>query len=260
MAAESSSDGIGGRFDASFTWVAAGLAVLHALLGLVLFEPTLFPGGDNAGYLILGDALRSGEGYRDLYLPGAPLHGKYPPFLPGMIAVLGGVQAAKFAMLVCTSLAVWVTARLGRCLLGAGPALLAAAVLAFNPTLLEYGHYILSEAPFVLLVLLSLWAFQRDDTLGVALAMAAAIAAFATRTAGLTILLALPIAWLVRKQVRPAAAGGAAALAALVAWGLYQGWAAPDQPGYLQELVLIDPYTPEPGVGRPQRIGSPGCG
>ena len=60
------------------TW--AGIAVaLHVLLGLVLYDPTLFTGGDNAGYMILGDALRSFRGYLDLHLPETPLHTKYPP-------------------------------------------------------------------------------------------------------------------------------------------------------------------------------------
>ncbi|MDH3733041.1 MAG: hypothetical protein OEU54_05880, partial [Gemmatimonadota bacterium] len=68
--------------DRRFGLIALALAALHAIGGLLLFEPTLFPGGDNAGYLILGEALREGEGYRDLYLPGSPLHAKYPPVFP----------------------------------------------------------------------------------------------------------------------------------------------------------------------------------
>jgi hypothetical protein len=233
-----------------FGWTAAGLATLHAVVGLLLFEPTLFPGGDNAGYLILGDSLRTGSGYRDLYLPGSPLHARYPPLLPSLLALLGtlgGTHLAKIAMLACTSLAVWVTAILGRRLVGDGPALFAAALLAINPTLLEYGHYILSEAPFVLLVVLALWASQRDDRQGAVLATVAAVGAFATRTAGLTVLLALPLSWVARKSWRRAAWGGIVAISTLAIWGLYQRWAAPEQPGYLQELVLIDPYTPEAG-------------
>ncbi|MCG8466743.1 MAG: glycosyltransferase family 39 protein, partial [Gemmatimonadetes bacterium] len=226
----------------SFGWAAVGLAVLHAVVGLVLYEPTLFPGGDNAGYLILGDALRSGAGYRDLYLPGAPLHAKYPPLFPAMLAALGAVQASKLAVLACTSLVVWATARLGRLYAGPRPALLAAGLLAINPTLLEYGHYILSEAPFTLAVLLALWAFKRDDSKGALLAILAAAAAFATRTAGLTILLALPLAWILKREPRRSLWAAASALAVLLAWGAYQSWAAPNQPGYLQELVLVDPY------------------
>jgi len=234
----------------SFPWIVCGLALLHLLIGIFLFEPTLFPGGDNAGYLILGDALRHGEGYRDLYLPGAPWHARYPPLLPMLLAgvgVFGGVVLAKAVMLVLTTLAVWVTAHLGRRWIGEGPALLAATLMALNPTLLDYGHYILSEAPFVVLVLLALWASHRDDTKGVVLAMAAAVGAFATRTAGMTILAALPLAWLVEGRRRRAAWSGVVAVATLALWSLYQHWAAADDPGYLAQLVLVDPYTPESG-------------
>lgn len=132
-----------------FASLSIGLAALHFVFGLPVFEPTLFPDGDNAGYLILGDALRSGEGYRDLYLPGTPLHAKYPPFLPLLLAGiggLGGVGAAKVAMMLCTTAAVWVIAHFGRRWVGVGPGLAAAGLMAVNPTLLEYGHYILTEA------------------------------------------------------------------------------------------------------------------
>ena len=236
---------------ASFSRAALGIAAMHAVLGLLVFEPALFPGGDNAGYLILGEALRSGEGYRDLYLPGAPLHAKYPPVLPSLLAVmgwLGSVQLFKLGMLACTSATVWLTARLGRDLIGPGPALIAAGLLAVNPTLLEYGHYILSEAPFVLFVVLSLWAADRDDRVGATVAVGAAVLAFGTRTAGLAVLLALPLTWGLRKRVRRAAGAAGAAVAAMLAWGVYQSRAAPTQASYLEELLLVDPYDPAAGA------------
>lgn len=251
MSASATEEARAGLDDRTFGWAAIGLAVLHAVGGLLLFEPTLFPGGDNAGYLILGESLRGGEGYRDLYLPGAPLHAKYPPVLPSMLAVLGwigSVQVFKLAMLACTSVTVWLTARVGKSLVGAGPALVAAGLLAINPTLLEYGHYILSEAPFVMFVMLSMWAAGRDDRLGTALAIGAAVAAFGTRTAGLAMLFALPIAWLFRRQFARAAIAGGAAITTMAAWAIYQGRAAPTQASYLQELMLVDPYTPEAGA------------
>ncbi|MYA32774.1 MAG: hypothetical protein F4164_08005 [Gemmatimonadales bacterium] len=235
----------------SFGLAAFGFALLHLILGFLVFEPTLFPGGDNAGYLILGDALRNGEGYRDLYLPGTPLHARYPPLLPVMLAGLGwigGVLGAKIGMLLMTTLVVWATAHFGRQWMGAGPALAAAGLLAVNPTLLEYGHYVLSEGPFVLWIVAALWLSQRDDGRGALLAMGAAIAAFATRTAGMTVLMALPLAWLLARRYRRAGWTMLVAVATLAAWALYQRWAAADQPGYLSVLLLVDPYSPEAGT------------
>ena len=233
-----------------FGLAALGFAMVHLLLGLLVFELTLFPGGDNAGYLILGDALRSGEGYRDLHLPGTPLHARYPPLLPSLLAGLGSigdVGLAKVAMLLFTATTVWVTAHLGRGWIGAGPALGAAGILAVNPTLLEYGHYILSEAPFALCVVAALWLSMRNDRKGAVLAMAAAVAAFATRTSGMTLLAALPFAWLLQGHRRRALWAGVAAFGVLGGWALYQRLAAAAEPGYLAVLLLVDPYTPAAG-------------
>ncbi|MCG8468091.1 MAG: hypothetical protein MJB57_07745 [Gemmatimonadetes bacterium] len=233
-----------------FQWFAAGLAIIHAALALLVFEPILFPGEDNAAYLILGESLRSGEGYRDLNLPGSPLHAKYPPLFPALLALtgaIGGVQASKLAMLVFTSCAVFVTALLGRRLVGDRPALLATAVLAVNPPLLEYGHYVLSEAPFVLFVVLALLGWHRGGARGAAIAIGAATAAFATRTAGFTVLLAICFGWAFQRAWRYAAIAAGVTLLAVVGWGGYQAWAAPHQPNYLEELLLVDPYTPAAG-------------
>lgn len=42
---------------------------------------------DDAIYVALGRAIATGAGYRSIYLPGAPLHVKYPPLLPALLAL-----------------------------------------------------------------------------------------------------------------------------------------------------------------------------
>ena len=237
--------------DRNFRFIAAGFAALHLVLGMLVFEPILFPGGDNAHYLILGEALRTGEGYRDLYLPGTPLQARYPPLFPVFLAVLGwfgGVNLAKAAMLLLTAGIVWITARFARRHAGAGPAVVAAALLSVNPTLLEYGHYILSEAPFTLLIVAALLLEPREDRRGVLLATLFACGAFATRTAGMALLLALPMARLLAGSKRQAvwsAAGGATAMAS---WLGYQRSVASDVPSYLEVLLQRDPYALDSGT------------
>ncbi len=257
----------------------AALAVLlHVAGGLLLFEPILHPGGDNAIYMILGEALRTGEGYRDLYLPTAPLHTKYPPFYPALLGVLGwvgGAQVFKLASLALTGAAVGGTAFLGRRLAGEGVGLAAAGLLAVNPVLLEYSHWALSEAPFVCLVVLALlwltWAepgpelgdaetgirrgsaperlesARRDTFLAFGAGTALAVAAFLTRTAGLALLASLPVALWWRGHRRRALVAAGAGAAALGGWALFQRLAAPDRPGYIQELLMADPYDPAAG-------------
>lgn len=263
----------GGGFRA---WVAGACAV-HVVAGLLVFEPTLFPGGDNAGYMVLGEALRSGAGYVDLHLPEAPVHTQYPPLYPALLAVLGwvgGLQLFKAASLALTTAAVALAAGLGRRWGGPRVGVLAALLAALNPVLLDYSHYVLSEAPFVFLVLASLWAAARtgggapagegglparpdrgpEESAGdadgrwFALALAAAAAAFLTRTAGLPLLVALVALPALRRQGRRTAAAAATAVVVAGGWALSQRLGAPDQAGYLQQLLMVDPYDPAAGT------------
>jgi hypothetical protein len=231
-------------------WLAVACGV-HILAGLILFEPTLFPGGDNAGYMILGRALRTLAGYRDLYLPGAPLHTKYPPAYPallGFLGLVGGVQLFKLASLALTTTVVAMVGALGRRWLGAVGGTLAAFAIALNPVLLEYGHYVLSEAPFVAFVLFSVWTLEEESRFPAWMGILAAAAAFLTRTAGLPLLAAATLAPLLSRRWKRAGVVLAVALVAAGGWSIYQHMAAPGQAGYLRELILSDPYDPAQGT------------
>lgn len=235
----------------TFTQWVGLLIGLHLLLGLALFEPTLFSGGDNARYMILGESLRTGAGYRDLFRPGMPIHVKYPPGYPLLLAGLGwvgGVQLFKLASLILTAAAVGLTAALGRRLVGERPALAAAALLAINPVLLEYSHYVLSEAFFLFLVLLALLGSEGGSNRRYAAGLAAAAGAFLTRTAGLPLLAALPLAAGLDGRYRRMAAGAGVAGVVMAGWALFQRLGPPDQAGYLHQLVLLNPYDPGAGT------------
>ena len=254
-------------------WIV-GVCLAHVVLGLLLFEPVLFSGGDNAGYMILGEALREARGYLDLHLPGAPVHTKYPPLYPALLAVLGwigGLQLFKLASLAMTTGAVALTAGLGRARPAATVAALgAAAAAAVNPVLLDYSHWVLSEAPFVLLVMATLWAAARaeeagDDGAGAdrsradrwALAVPLlAAAAFLTRTAGLALLLAVVVEPSLRGRWRRAGWALAVGAAAAGGWALFQGAAAPGRARYLTEFLMVNPYDPAAGtVGAAELVG-----
>lgn len=253
-----------GQVGPGVRWAAAACA-LHLVLGLLLYEPVLFPGGDNAGYMILAESLREGLGYLDLHLPGTPVHTKYPPLYPAVLAVLGwigGLQLFKLASLAMTAGTVWLTAGLGRAATPAAAAAGAAGLAAVNPVLLDYGHWVLSEAPFVLLVTATLWAAVRaeadepdgeerkgilPDRRFLAVPLLAA-AAFLTRTAGLALLAAVLLEPALRRRWRRAAWAGAVALAAAGGWALFQGTAAPDRARYLTEFLMVNPYDPSAGT------------
>lgn len=253
------------------------VVVVHLVLGALLYEPILFSGGDNVRYMIVGEALRSGLGYLDVHLPTTPLHTKYPPVYPSLLAILGfvgDVQLYKVASLAMTTGTVTLTGWLGARLFRPAIGLAAAAVMAVNPVLLQYSHWVLSEAPFVFLVTATLVAWEggtgtRADEDGTEggdaseevgeggvvpwLALALAVAAFLTRTAGLALLVVAVALPALRRRWRPALAAGATVLLVAGGWALYQSAAAPDRAGYLGELLMVDPYDPARG-----RIGVAG--
>jgi hypothetical protein len=256
--------------------IGLALAGLHSVLGLLLYDPTLFPGGDNAGYMILGEALASGQGYRDIYLPLGPLHTKYPPLYPLLLAVftpLGSFQLLKLTSLALTTLAVWLTHRLADRLVGRGAAVVAAGLLAVSPVLLEYSHYVLSEALFVVLVVTALLWLERaaqgstgeDGQRGIPsallLGLAAAGAAFLTRTAGLPLLAAAVLFFALERKPRRFVLATAVASASAGGWWLYQRWASAAQgadisrPTYLKEMLLRNPYDPAAGSAGPGDLG-----
>ena len=69
----------------------ASLVVVAVVFGVAAWAVTPYPVGifhDDGVYLILGKALATGNGYRYLHLPGAPLATHYPPLYPALLALL----------------------------------------------------------------------------------------------------------------------------------------------------------------------------
>lgn len=226
------------------------LVGLHVLLALLVFEPTLFPGADAGHYMVLGEALRSGAGFRDIQLPGSPLHAKFPPGYPAILAVagwFGGLQLFKALSLAFTSACVWLTYRIAEPLTGRWGAIVAAGLLAASPVLLDFSHRVLSEAAFTFFLLGTVAATLSDRRVGAA-ALAAAAAAFFTRTAGIAVLVALLIWVLLSRDRRRGIVAVVVLVACVAGWTVYQRIAQPMQPGYLQQLVQENPYLPEAGT------------
>ncbi len=240
-------------------WAILGcLVVAHIVLAYLLFDPKPFVGGDNAGYMALAEALRTGQGYRDLYLPGIPRHAQYPPFYPSILAIVGafggGLIAFKALSAVFTSASVVILFMLARVRLGAYAALAVTAPFALNPVLVYYSHWVLSEAPFVLLTLVALWASEgmMKSNRRLALAVVAALLAYLTRSAGLPLVAALLVALAWRRDWKKLAIAGPAALVVVGSWWMWGRLAASSSAKvYSSNFLLINPYAPEAGYVGP---------
>lgn len=268
--------------------VAIALALLHLALVLVSLDPSPHGGGDNASYLALARSLREHGTYQELWDPAARPHTQYPPGWPLILAgamTLGIQPWLGFKVLVAllSSLAVGLSYLWARRLASPGTALGMGVLLAVCAGVVDLSRWELSDPPFWAFTMLALWGFARlgadgsadrppadpapaDDKpwkawLGpLALASAATLLAYATRSAGLPLVVAAA-GWLAWRR-RWAWLGVFAAFIAPFALFWWARGRAVGGPGYAGYLWYVDPYRPMLGKlsmgGMLQRIVSNG--
>jgi hypothetical protein len=229
----------------------------HVVLAFLLFDPKPFLGGDNYWYMLLADSLRSGEGYRDLWLPTMPAHTRYPPVYPAALAILGLLSnSALVFKLLSVALTTGVVAfvfKLAKERTSDGElALMAGALAAATPILVEYSHWVLSEPAFTFLLMVALYAFTKDregDSARLfALGTAAAILAGLTRSAGYPLILAIVIALAAGRHWKRCAIFLGLTVLVMGAWWLRNRLAVSGDLPYSQWILFRDPYRPELGT------------
>ena len=194
---------------------------------------------DDAQYLVLAKALATGQGFRFINLPGAPLATHFPPGYPAFLALLWriaptfpeNVALFKFANALLLAAAAVFTGALARRTLGMPRALATASALAGTVTIpsLVLSSAVMSEPLFLaLLIPLVMWAERAmTDTespapLRRAVLLGAAIAAVAlVRTHGIALAAAVLLLYLRRRRYREAAACAIATIAVLAPWALW---------------------------------------
>lgn len=256
--------------------ILAGLLVVQFVLLMGVFLPSPHPGGDNAGYVALGHALLSGQGYTELWDPASPPHTKYPPVFPALLALAMALGASGWASLkavpvvagLVTVAAVFLWARRR---LGPWSGAVVALLTGLSPALLYHGHWLLSDVPFLAFLVLGLWlveepggtpgpARQSDEsppalpgpsTPALAAGVFFVVVACLTRTAGLPLAAALVAGWLLAGRVRRGVLAGAAMAVPLGAWFIRGRLAGPGEGRYGSEFFLLDPYQPDLGRAGP---------
>ena len=210
-------------------WLAAAALLLLSLsLGWITRAPEVSIDGDEATYLLLSRSLEHGS-YRDTFLPGNPLHAKYPPGAPFWLVLLRQlagpdldvVRGANLLLLVLTALLLGDAVRRR---LGAWPGLAALGLTALSPPLLNLAGTALSEVPYTCLAVLALWSTVRSESddrpRWVILAVSAALASFLTRTTGIAVIAAV-LLWLLWRRAPRNQTLLAFALATLVVGGWF---------------------------------------
>ncbi len=213
--------------------IAAVLIATFTALAWALRAPGVTLTNDDAQYLLLSQSIRQLT-YRELFLVGAPVHYLYPPGYPALLAagsfivgtdperlLLVGIAAAIAGLVV-----LWMAVRQEW---GAMIAAGTLALAALNPGLIHHAGLLLSEAPFFAFTVVAVWAASRQADRGMtAVAVVAAVGAAMTRAAGVTVVIAILLAWLIDRRWRAAmvlAVAAALTVAPWLAWSV----TAPDQ-------------------------------
>lgn len=226
------------------------------MLAFLLFEPKPFIGGDNYWYMVLAESFRSGEGYRDLWLPGAPPHTRFPPVYPLLLATVGALASSvlifKLISLAFTTAAVGLTTSWVSRRAEAPLPLMAGLVVSVLPALVEYSHWVLSEPAFTFFIIFTLLALARDDRGSPGtwffLAVSGSVLATLTRSAGLPLILAVALHLGVRRRWSRLGIFLAVVCLALGAWWLRSRWVGSTDIPYSEWMLFRDPYRPSLGT------------
>jgi len=243
------------------TVAAIGLAFLHVVLAWLVRSPGLAWGEDDAAFLLLARDLQSFH-YRELQDVLLPAHARFPPVFPAMLALVGKVTGNQLDVLqafvgLCSAVSLFFIFDAARRTVGDEIALIAAALFAINPTALVDAGSIMSEVPFKLFIALAVWGVvrEKEGTRFVVLAIVATVLAALTRTAGIVLIPALGLYWLLKRRFRWAL-GLAVASIAVVAWLAFTFNApdASDRRLYVAELKVADGNVSNQLVTSLQRI------
>jgi hypothetical protein len=175
-------------------------------------------------------SLANGDGYRIPSLPENPYQTKYPPLYPALLALIwtanpefpGNLTAAgvlSWAIFsACIAMCWFLYRREGfsekRCWLLAG-------LLAVNPYMILFGCRLFSEIPFTCLLVAALLAARRE---GWKWALAAGIlggCAYLSRTAGVALLISMPLWYTWRRELKNAGWFAAGMLPFVAAWSIW---------------------------------------
>ena len=227
------------------------LLVGHGLLAYQARARGVFTFGDDAAYLLLSRSLRAFS-YRELQFVGEPIAARFPPGYPGLLALLS-IAGEHFRLISLAGIALSVSGLYAlfdviRRRWSADVGLLVTAVAATNPTMVANAGAIASESMFTALAFWTLWAADRTDhgqPRGITAGLSAILAAM-TRSAGVTLPLALGAHWLLRRRYRRLAI---LALASAVTVGAWLAWTTVAPRREFRRSYIDDAVTVRSGNG-----------
>ncbi len=197
---------------------------------------------DDGLYYVSAESLADGGGYRIMSLPGEPAQTKYPPLYPLLLSIAWRVNpsypenlpiAAWLSWLAMPAILLGLTKLYPRMGFSEKRSWLLMALFAVNSYVVLFSTQLLTELPFLALVIAAMLMLERGLDVAHAKSAGAAVRwivaaavmtglSYLTRSAGLALLAAGGIYLFWKKQPRLAVLFGAIAAAFVVGW---MGWA-----------------------------------
>lgn len=190
---------------------------------------------DDSIYWVTAKSLAQGDGYRITSLPQQPLQTKYPPLYPAWLSLVWRINPRFPANLPLATLFAWLPFPLFVWLVWRfvneqrfprWECILLTAVAALNPVAMLLSVSLMSDLQFTCLFVAALWLAERASRerapLWLALASGGLGAlAYLTRTAGLSLLLAVPLVFVLQRRFRQAFVFAGCMLPAVLGWQIW---------------------------------------
>jgi hypothetical protein len=185
---------------------------------------------DDGIQYLTGKSLADGAGYRISSLPETPAETKYPPLFPLYLSIVWRINPSFPGNLRLASIFLWVlmialVALAWRVYAKAGlppwKYYVVCGLLAVNPYLILFGVTPFSEVFFTCFVLLTILLIELAGPQWIFAAGLAAGCAYLSRTAGIALLIAVPLWLLWKKQRKEAAIFTSAMLPFVIGWSLW---------------------------------------
>lgn len=227
--------------------------VVYVLLSVLTFDIRLFTGGDNVVYVILAESIVSGQGYRNIHVAGEPEHAKFPIGFPLILSLFMGVFGKnlivfKLFVLLTGIVSVYFMYKICEHVIGKYTHLVMSVYITV-PLLLEFNHWVLTEIPFLCLVLIAVYCVIQAEK-GMAymyyVAFAAVLCALFIRSAGISLVVAL-LAYLLMKKKYSFFGVFLVLFVASAAFWLLRNMRISESSIYVEQFLLRNPYWLESG-------------
>ena len=231
------------------------LFIVCVFMAVISFDKFLHTNGDNAIYIILGEAIADGDGYKNMHAPAESFHSQYPPIFPLLIAITHWITPGTIVDYKILVTLFYVASVLA-CYWAFSPqskliGFLLAIILALNFEIVSFGHWVMSEIPSMFFAIMTVGFLQRitkNNYKPVVIAGLFCAIGLLTRSALIFLVPSGLLFLIINKQWKESVVFGISSIGPLLFWGIIKKFYGVSAGGYGAKIFQINPYRPELGM------------